>query len=57
MGGTKYAIAFQEETTGEIRIAHYYDPTTELPAIWTTAFGVPVAPPTTILNWKAVGGA
>lgn len=54
-GGPKTAIAFQEKTTGEIRIAHYYDPTTELPAVWTDPFGAPVDPPATIANWKVVG--
>lgn len=48
-------IAFQEETTGEIRIAHYYPPETELPPIWTDPFGAPVAAPATIANWKVVG--
>jgi len=44
------AIAFQEKTTGEIRIAHYFSPTKS--PFWTTPFGVTVDAPGTIANWK-----
>lgn len=48
-------IAFQEKTTGEIRIAHYFPPGSNVPAEWTDPFGAAVDPPATIANWKVVG--
>lgn len=50
-----HPIAFQEKTTGEIRIAHYHPPETGLPAEWTDPFGVAVDAPATIADWKVVG--
>lgn len=48
-------IAFQHESTGEIRIAHYYDPALGIAPAWTTPFGVAVAAPATIADWSVVG--
>lgn len=51
------AIAFQETTTGEIRIAHYFNPQSGCPAVWTDAFGASAEPPSDITDWGVVGGA
>ena len=49
-------MEYTHKTTGEIRVAHYYQPSTGLLSDWTDGYGNRVDAPEDISEWSAGGG-